>query len=65
MPVGKNHDIKRGHSKRCSKTSLCAIDKYFWDNPIIPYLCSDIQVTQWYIICNNECFAFFYTFPGF
>ena len=31
---GKNHDIERSHSKRCSKTSICEIGNYFWDNTI-------------------------------
>ena len=31
MPEGKNHDIDRSHSKRCSKTSICEIDNYFCD----------------------------------
>ena len=34
MPEGKNHDIERSHSKRWSKTSICEIGNYFWDNPI-------------------------------
>ena len=34
MPEGKHHDIERSHSKRWSKTSICEIGNYFWDNPI-------------------------------
>ena len=34
MPEGKNHDMKRKHSRRWSKTSICEIGNYFWDNPI-------------------------------
>ena len=34
MPEGKNHDIDRNHSKKWSKTSICEIGNYFWDNPI-------------------------------
>ena len=34
MPEGKNHDIERSHSKRWSKTSICEIGNYFWDNLI-------------------------------
>ena len=34
MPEGKNHDIERSHSKRWSKTSICEIGNYFWDNPV-------------------------------
>ena len=34
MPEGKNHEIERSHSKKWSKTSICEIGNYFWDNPI-------------------------------
>ena len=34
MTGGKNHDIERSLSKRWSKTSICEIGNYFWDNPI-------------------------------
>ena len=34
MPEGKNHDAEGSHSKRWSKTSICEIGNYFWDNPI-------------------------------
>ena len=37
IPEGKNHNIKRSHSKRWSKTSACEIGNYFWDNPIRTY----------------------------
>ena len=33
IPEGKSHDIERSHSKRWSKTSICEICNYFWDNP--------------------------------
>ena len=35
MPEGRNHDIGRNNSKRWSKTSICEIGNYFWDNPIV------------------------------
>ena len=37
MPGGKNHDIEKSHSKIWSKTSICKLGNYFWDNPIVKY----------------------------
>ena len=34
IPEGKNNDIERNYSKRWSKTYICGIRNYFWDNPI-------------------------------